>query len=276
MNDLSHKQLLNIFALSFISVLFTYTLLFVFTNYSTLYFAYDFDIGAYFDIGGVRFLVDHTHSLWTRDAIVTVLLAQPITALAVCISSLLVFIAVKKLDFLFFFLLLWFNLLGLVFAFGPLFTDVFTKTSIYLVAEKLGVSMDFMLLFIAVNVYVLYRFGKVNAQVFWGRFSSVVGNDVKQRIKILAVSIIGPWVLTAIIFLGLTDNHCLFDAHLQLLFLFFLLLPIFFSKYNIVSYSTETPDVLNIKKTDWVILLLMLLATVAALYLIQSPVYIVT
>jgi len=276
MNDLSYKQLLNIFALSFISVLFVYTSLFVFTNYATLYFAYDFDIGAYFDIGGLRFAIDNNHPLWTHDAIVTVLLAQPLTALVIGIGSLLVFISIKKLNSLVFFLLLWLNILSLVFAFGPLFTDVFTKTSIYIVTEKLGVGMEFMVFFLVVNVYVLYRFGKVNAQVFWGRFSSVVGNDVWQRIKIISVSIISPWILTALVFLSLTDNHYLFDAHLQILFLFFLLLPIFFCKRQSELHSTENYAVFKTKSYDWALLIIMLAVTVVALYLIQSPVYIVS
>jgi hypothetical protein len=276
MNYLKHKQLPRIFALSSICVLFTYTLLFIFTNYSTLYFAYDFDIGAYFDIGGIRFEVDQNNPLWTRDAIVTVLLAQPLTALVIGIASLLIFISVKKLNPLLFFMLLWFILLGLVFAFGPLFTDVFTKTSIYVVTEKLGLSLEFMVFFLAVNIYILFRFGKVNAQVFWGRLLSVAGNDVKQRIKILAFSVIGPWFLTAIIFLGLTENHCLFDAHLQLLFLFFMLLPIFFCKCRQNTSSTENKEEFVIRKVEWIAMLLMVVATVAALYLIQSPVYITT
>ena len=276
MNDLRHNQLLGIFVLSFISVLFTYTLLFILTNYSTLYFAYDFDIASYFDIGGVRFEVDYNNSLWTKDAIVTILLAQPLAALVIGIGSLLVFMSVKKLNLLLFFLLLWLNLFGIVFAYGPLFTGAFTKTSIYIITEKLGLSMEFMVFFLAVNIYVLYRFGKVNAEVYWGRFSSVAGNDVKQRIKILLASLIGPWVLTAIVFLGLTDNHCLFNAHLQILFLFLLVLPILFCKCKSNYSSIVSNDNLAIIKTDWLILLLMLLMTVAALFLIQSPVYIIS
>ncbi len=80
-NDLmDYDNLLKTFFISVASSILAFLIVFFFSTYSSLFFAYDFDIPASFNLKGISFSTDINSNIWSRDAMVTILLSKPISA----------------------------------------------------------------------------------------------------------------------------------------------------------------------------------------------------
>ncbi|PLX10608.1 MAG: hypothetical protein C0598_09965 [Marinilabiliales bacterium] len=117
MKKIQLKSYLKLSLVSMIAALFSYLFLFYIGNYIILYFAYDFDIGAYFDISGLHYLQSKTDPLWTYDARLTIFLSKPILSFIIAIISLMLMLIIKNLRVSGLLLLIWLN----IFAFNACF-----------------------------------------------------------------------------------------------------------------------------------------------------------
>ncbi|PLX03725.1 MAG: hypothetical protein C0595_06035 [Marinilabiliales bacterium] len=275
MGDLSQinfKNYLQISLVSSIAALFSYLLLFLIGNYVVLYFAYDFDIGAWFNISGVHFSQPPSSPLWTYDAEVTILLSKPILSLLIAIASLLTMLLIKNLRIASLLLILWINIFSFNACFGTIIHDFIWQTGLINVAEKMELSMGTMIFSMAITTFFMIRIGMVNSTIF--SLFLPKKNKTKNRIRFLALImfILVPIIISFLISFVFTSMHHRATVHLNILSLIIIIGVFFFYKGKKIK-NTEAKK-LNITRFDWFLSILLLIATFIIYYKMLSPIMI--
>lgn len=271
-NNINLKNYLQISLVSSIAALFSYLFLFFIGNYVILYFAYDFDIGAWFNISGVHFSQPRTSHLWTYDAEVTILLSKPILSLFIAIASLLTMLLLKNLRIASLLLLLWVNIFSFNACFGIIIHDFIWQTGLINVAEKMELSMGTMIFSIAITIFFMIRIGMVNSTIF--SLLLPKKNKSKNRIRILAVImfILVPLIMSFLISYILTSINHPAKVHLNILSLIIVIGVFFFYKGKKIK-NTKAKN-LNITRFDWILSILLLIASIIIYVSMLRPIMI--
>jgi len=273
MDSLNIKQYLQISVLSLITALFAYLLVFFAGNYASLYFAYDFDIGAWFSLGGISFEVARSNPLWTYDAEVTIFISRPVFSLLIGIISLVALILIKKIKLVFFFLLLWLNIFAFNAAFGLFVDDFISSTGLFFVAKRMELELPEIIFSLSISVFIMYRLGMVNSMIFAQLLPKKCHTKYKQKALIILLTIIIPWLLTGIILIILSYPNHILSEHLKTLSTAIIFVPFFFCKGN--EPSKKAGNILKVKKYEWLIAFV-ILGVAFLLYLkMVSPIVIV-
>lgn len=271
-DNINFKNYLQISLVSSIAALFSYLLLFFIGNYVILYFAYDFDIGAWFNISGVHFSQPHASPLWTYDAEVTILLSKPILSLIISIVSLLMMLLIKNLRIASLLIILWINIFSFNACFGIIIHDFIWQTGLINVAEKMDLSIGTMIFSMAITIFFMIRIGMVNSTIF--SLFLPKKNKTKNPIRFLAVIlfIIVPLLITFLISFVFTSMHHQAWVHLNILSSILIISVFFFYKGK--KIKTSKAKKLNITRFDWVLSILLLITTVFIYYKMLSPIMI--
>ncbi len=271
-NNINFKNYLQISLVSSIAALFSYLLLFFIGNYVILYFAYDFDIGAWFNISGVHFAQPHTSQLWTYDAEVTILLSKPILSLFIAIASLLTMLLIKNLRITSLLLILWLNIFSFNACFGVIIHDFIWQTGLINVAEKMELSLGTMIFSIAITTFFMIRIGMVNSTIF--TLFLPKKNKSKNPIRILSVImfILVPLVISFLISYVFTSINHPAKIHLNILSLIIIVGVFFFYRGKKIQNSKAKN--LNITRFDWILSILLLIASIIIYYKMLSPIMI--
>jgi len=271
-NNINLKNYLQISLVSSIAALFSYLFLFFIGNYVILYFAYDFDIGAWFNISGVHFSQPHSSQLWTYDAEVTILLSKPILSLFIAIVSLLAMLLIKNLRIASLLLILWINIFSFNACFGVIIHDFIWQTGLINVAEKMELSMGTMIFSMAITFFFMIRIGMVNSTVF--SLFLPKKNKSKHRTRILAVImfILVPLIMSFLISYILTSINHPAKVHLNILSLIIVIGVFFFYKGKKIK-NTKAKN-LNITRFDWILSILLLIASIIIYVSMLSPIMI--
>jgi len=241
-------------------------------NYAVLYFAYDFDIGAYFTLSGVEFAIDRTDPLWTYDAEVTILLSRPLFSLIIGVVSLLVLILSRKLHTATFFFLLWMNIFAFNAAFGLFLDDFISRTGVFYVARRMDFDTPEIIVSLAISVFIMYRLGMVNSLVFGQLLPQKCSSSNKQKYSYLSFTLVLPWLLTGLLIILITYPIEMFSEHLKTLSTIVIIVPMFFCKRR--KSSDTLLNIKSIGRLDWIIAILFILFS-AILYLVMvNPVLI--
>ncbi len=270
MDNLKFKQYLPLGLLSFTSAVFVYLLLFFVGHYAYLYFAYDFDIGAFFDFNGIYFDIERSNPLWTYDATVSIILARPLVSLVIGVISLLAITLIKEIPMVFYFLLLWLNVFAFNAAFGLFITDFITQSGVYFVAESMELGIIVMIFSLVVSSYLMYRLGKVNTMVYLNIIPQENSSQYSGRLKIVVITIFIPWLLTAILMTLLSyivNNYSI--EHLNILSAIFLLIPFLFCRCSRTTNNNNKQ--IEIKSFEWVIAVLLIMFSVLLYVKMLSP-----
>lgn len=272
-DSLNIKQYLLISVLSLITALFAYLLVFFAGNYASLYFAYDFDIGAWFTINGISFEVGRSHSLWTYDAMVTIFLSRPVMSLVIGIVSLIALILIKKIQLIFFFLLLWINIFAFNAAFGLFVDDFISSTGLFFVAKRMELDLPEIIFSLSISVFIMYRLGMVNSLIFIQILPEKVNTIKPLKTLIVLIVIIIPWFLTGIILLLLSYPDHILSEHLKTLSTVIIFVPFFFSKGK--EPTNKTDSILKIKNYEWLVAVVILSFAFLLYFKMLNPIIIV-
>lgn len=273
MDSLNIKQYLLISVISLITALFAYLLVFFAGNFASLYFAYDFDIGAWFSLSGISFEVGRTNPLWTYDAEVTIFLSRPVLSLIIGIISLIALILIKKIRLVFFFLLLWLNIFSFNAAFGLFVDDFISSTGLFFVAKRMELDLPEIIFALSISVFIMYRLGMVNSLIFAHTLPQKCKTKYELKVAVVLLTIIIPWLLSGIILLLLSyPNHNL-SEHIKTLSTVIILVPFFFFKGK--ESTNKVRSMLKIRRYDWLVAIVILALAFLLYVKMLSPIVIV-
>jgi len=192
---MDYNSLLKIFVISVVSAIFAFLIIFFFSNYASLFFAYDFDIPASFNFTGISFptINDSTH--WSRDALVTILLSKPISAVIGGIVFLFVFMLATKKPVSVIMLLFWLNVFAFNSAFGVLIDDAVASTGTYEVAVAMNIDIVYLIVTGIVFVFIFLKIGMMNGHLILLSFPNQKLYSVKPRIMFFCTIFLIPWLL---------------------------------------------------------------------------------
>ncbi len=188
-------KLFQLFVVSSFSAVFAFTLVYFLSNWAALYFAYDFNIPAHFDLNGLLFDVEKTSKLWTFDAKVTILMSRPVSALLIGVFSLAAYIFIKRKLISFFFFLFWMNILSFNLALGGLVDDAIVGSGTYDVLMLMKMNLTAVVFSSLIIVYFLYRVGIINFYVLSASFPKRYLSNRQGRYVFLMMAVVLPWLL---------------------------------------------------------------------------------
>lgn len=273
MNNLNIKQYLNIGVLSLVTAIFAYLLVFFAGNFASLYFAYDFDIGASFSIDGLIFELERSHQLWTYDAEVTILLSRPLLSLVIGILSLIGLILIKKINLVFFLFLFWLNIFSFNAAIGLFVDDFVSQAGLFFVAERMEISIGAMIFYLGVAVFIMYRLGVVNSLIFMQILPQNINNHSSIRILIIFITVFIPWLLTGIVLILLSYQSHSLSVHLTTISTAIILIPFLFTKKK--KLPPKFGNLMIIKTNEWLIAFIMLVLSILLYVKMLTPLVIV-
>lgn len=189
---IKYESLLKSIGISLVTAIFAYLLLFLHTNYVTLYFAYDFDIPAYMNLQGVHLLSD-TNS-WQRDALITILLSKPISAILAGIIFLIILMIGTKKPVSIILLLFWINVFAFNMAFGLIIDDAIAHSGTYKVALEMNIIQVSLIAISILLTYFLYKIGMMNGRLIIMSFPHQNLCFLKNRIIFFITIFFLPWL----------------------------------------------------------------------------------
>lgn len=192
---INYGNLAKSVSISVVSALFAYLLIFLYTNYVTLYFAYDFDIPAYINQDGINLKIDTEGFQWSRDALITILLSRPISSITIGIIFIIILMIGTRKPVSVIFLLFWLNIFAFSTAFGVLIDDSIVHSGTYDVAKEMNLGVISLISVAILLAYVLYKVGMMNGNLIVMSFPNQNLFLLKNRIIFFASTFIFPWLL---------------------------------------------------------------------------------
>ena len=232
------KETVQLLLISLFSALFAYTIIYFLTNMTSLYFAYDFDIPAHFNLYNLTFDIDDASKLWTHDATITLFISRPIAALFMGIISLLALMLVRKKLMSFFFFLMWLTLLAFNNAVGVLADDILAKSGTYHIAILMNFDVSILIVISIIAIYLLIRIGMIVSYIFHASFPNMFYKNQKNRYLLLSLAILVPWLFMFLLPFFSTANDYQTITLLKNSSMLFLLLPLFTLKPNKNKFAT--------------------------------------
>ncbi len=195
---IKYDSLVKSLVISVFSAILAYLLVFLYTNFATLYFAYDFDIPALINLQGIKILTDSSMDDWSRDALVTILLSKPIAATIVGIISLIILMIGTKKPISIIILLFWLNVFAFNTAFGIIIDDAIAKSGTYQVALAMDIGIFTILVLSFLMISILYKIGMMNGRLIINSFPHQNLTYFKNRVVFFMVIFIIPWFMVMI------------------------------------------------------------------------------
>ncbi len=202
---INYNSLFKTLAISVITAFFSYVLLFLYTNYAALYFAYDFDIPAYVDLGGVCFPSENDVSTWSRDAVITILLSKPLSAVIIGIPVLIIMMIGFKKPIAIVMVLFWVNIFAFNNAFGLLIDDAIARSGTYEVAVVMNLGEVTIITGSIILAFLLYKIGMMNGRLIIMSFPNQSLTNTKNRIIFFSIVFLIPWLIV-IFYIYLMDS----------------------------------------------------------------------
>ena len=192
---IDYYSLSKSFVISIVSALCAYLLVFLYTNFAPLYFAYDFDILAFVNLSGIHFLTNTGVDYGSRDALVTILLSKPISAVIVGIISLLILMVGNKKPISVILFLFWVNVFAFNTGFGILIDDAVAHSGTYEVAVAMNINFAIQVIMAILFAYILYKIGMMNGRLIIMSFPHQNLCLMTPRLIFFTAIFLIPWLL---------------------------------------------------------------------------------
>ena len=177
-----YNSLLKTFFISIASAIFAFLLVFFFSNYSSLFFAYDFDIPASFNLEGISFSTAIDSHYLSKDAMVTILLSKPISAVIGGVIFLFVLMLGTKKPVSVIMMLFWLNVFAFNSAFGLLIEDAVSKAGTYEVAVVMNINNVYLIILGIMLAFILFKIGMMNGKLIMLSFPNQKLSALRGRI----------------------------------------------------------------------------------------------
>ena len=193
-----YNSLLKTFLISVASAIFSFLLVFFFSNYASLFFAYDFDIPASFNLEGISFSTAIDSHYLSKDAMVTILLSNPISGVIGGVIFLFILMIGTKKPVSVIMLLFWLNVFAFNSAFGLLIDDAVAKAGTYEVAVIMNINNIYLLAMGVLLAFILFKIGMMNGKLIMLSFPNQKLSALRGRIIFFTVIFLIPWMLVII------------------------------------------------------------------------------
>lgn len=193
-----YNSLLKTFLISVASAIFAFLVVFFFSNYSSLFFAYDFDIPASFNLDGISFSKAIDSHYLSKDAMVTILLSKPISAVIGGVIFLFLLMLGTKKPASVIMLLFWLNVFAFNSAFGVLIDDAVAGAGTYEVAVAMNINNAYLIVITIILAFILFKIGMMNGKLIMLSFPNQKLSAFGGRIIFFITIFIIPWILVVI------------------------------------------------------------------------------
>ncbi len=251
------------YAETFISSLttsvFAICVVYLLSGLVNLYFAYDFNIYARFNLSGVHFLTPKSSTAWTRDAIVTIYLSNAILSFFIGLAFMFLMIFVHKKSPTIYFFFVWMIVFSFGNAFGIFIEQGIAKNGIYEVSKVLDLGIVVLVTVVAVSIYFLYLMGIILGKLILINTPNKFKYKNKLQKSRFFITLFIPWLISIFIFVLLSDKMLTSQTIIFLLSII-ILLPVLWintpDKENIIA---EPPQTFNLLDAVTLILLIIVI-----------------
>jgi hypothetical protein len=192
---MDYSSLSKSIVISIFSAVCAYLLIFLYSNYVGLYFAYDFDIPAYVNLKGINFLSNGETSHWSRDALITILLSKPISAVIAGIGFLVILMMGTKKPVSLILFLFWLNVFAFNTAFGIFIDDAIAGAGTYEVAMAMNIGNISIVVISILLAFLLFKIGMMNGRLIIMSFPHQNLYLLRSRIIFFTAIFLIPWLL---------------------------------------------------------------------------------
>jgi len=193
-----NNSLLKTTAISTITAVSAFIIVFFFSNYASLFFAYDFDIPASFNLTGISFTDGIENLNWSRDAMITILLSRPISAFFAGIIFLIILMLGSKKSVATILFLFWLNVFAFNSAFGILIDDAISGVGTYKVSTAMNLDNNYLIIMSIILAFILFKIGMMNGRLIILSFPDYNLFSYKSRIIFFILTLFVPWLLVII------------------------------------------------------------------------------
>jgi len=270
---MDYNSLLKTFLISVVSSLFAFLIVFFFSNYASLFFAYDFDIPASFNLEGIIFSTNFENNIWSRDAMVTILLSKPISAVIGGIIFLFILMLRTKKTVSIILLLFWLNVFAFNSAFGVFIDDAVARSGTYEVAVAMHINNILLIALAIILAFILIKIGMMNGRLMLLSFANQNLFSRIHRIIFFSVIFLVPWLLVVIFtcFMGCTILSI--SGALKNLPVIFLLIP-FLAASKPENLKFEYLSAKPFSKTDLILAFIFILTSIILIFAIKNGILI--
>ena len=209
--------------------LISYFLLYIISGLSVLYIAYDFDIPAKLFINTIVFDLPDESPLWTTDAIISILMATPVSSFITGIIALFVFLVVAKKNAFLLFFSLWIFLQAFNMTFGLLSENIISQTGLVRVAREMGLKSIMLLLTVGLSFFFMVKSGMLAGKLFVAHAEFAKNITFKKKIIKTVVFFILPWLTGSLILFVITNETLEAKNIILSIFMLILLVPTLFT-----------------------------------------------
>lgn len=218
----------------------SYCLLYFTSGLSVLYIAYDFDVPAKLFINSIQFDESRHSLVWTRDALISILMATPVCSFIIGIIAIFSFLISKFKNAFFLYFCLWLFLQAFNLTFGLLSENLITQTGLVKVAQQLGVKIFMMIVTVGVSLFFLFKSGIFAAKLLFMHMQTKLVATKIVRIKLAVFFFIIPWFFGSAITLLLSKESPSSKDFGLIGFMLLLLTPSFFVSAPLLSREIFT------------------------------------
>jgi len=224
------EQPWSVIFISLLTALSAYVILFFVSGYSSLYFAYDFDIQAYMSMEGVVYQTPLNDAHWTFDALMTILISKPLASFFLGLLSLVLLLVIKKKSVTWLYFLIWMSLWGINGAMGLLVEDAIFGMGTYEVARAMNFSLPVVIVIGTLSAYFLFLVGKLLCRLYLVHLAQAPFYTDKHRNPLIFTTIVLPWLVVLVInYSNWFPSFSLYELFKNFT-LVILFIPFFFSK----------------------------------------------
>ncbi|MCC7318852.1 MAG: hypothetical protein IT219_09995 [Bacteroidales bacterium] len=230
--------------------LISYYLLYFISGLSVLYIAYDLDIPARLFINKMVFYLPDDGALWTSDAVISILMATPVSSFITGIIVLFIFFVVARKNAVMLSFSLWLFLQAFNMTFGLLSENILSQTGLVRVANVMGLEQIMLILTVGVSFFFLIKSGMLAGKLFFGHLENIELMTSRQKMIKAVYFFIFPWLIGSSIVILLSWQTAEKKDFILSAFMLFLLIPALLTPLP----PQRTPLHFSQKITPWIFL----------------------
>lgn len=260
----SRKNLI-LFVHSLSVFLISFYLLYFISGLSVLYIAWDFDIPATLFINSIHFNVPDNSPLWSTDAIISILMATPVSSFITGILVIFIFLVISRKNQALLFFCLWIFLQAFNTTFGLLSENILSQTGLVRVAREMGIKSMMLVITVGMSFFFMYKSGQFAGKLFFAHQPGINTLSSAKKFTKALVFFLFPWLAGSIIIMFVTNQSLKSQDFILSGFMLILLIPAIFTKTPI--HLTPVSEYTGLR---WSLPIVALITTVSSLILLRG------
>lgn len=228
--------------------LISFYLLYIVSGLSVLYISWDFDIPATLFLNHIHFQVPDHSKLWTTDAIISILMATPVSSFIAGIAAVFIFLIFPKKSRILLYFSLWIFLQAFNTTFGLLSENILSQTGLVRVAREMKLETAMLFLTVAMSIFFMIKSGQLAGKLFFSHLEGIGKMTASERYFKACIFFLFPWLAGSILILFISEQAIKSRETILITFMLFLLLPAVFTKIPV----RQTP-IISGRQFNWLL-----------------------